>query len=132
MGLPSLIRKFWDNQLLRFLVVGGVNTIFGYCMYALFTFIGLHYALAVLLAQISGVIFNFNTTGKIVFYNTKPHLIFRFAGVYVFLYVINVLILSLFAKIDYNMYFAGLILILPMALLSFLLNKKFVFIDKGV
>ena len=132
MGLPSLIRKFWDNQLLRFLVVGGVNTIFGYCMYALFTFIGLHYALAVLLAQISGVIFNFNTTGKIVFYNTKSHLIFRFAGVYVFLYVINVLILSLFAKIDYNMYFAGLILILPMALLSFLLNKKFVFIDKGV
>lgn len=127
MQTPILVTKFWNNQLIRFLIVGGINTVFGYCMYALFIFIGLHYALAVLLAQISGVLFNFNTTGKIVFNNTGSGLFFRFVSVYMVTYVINVLLLRLFAQVNYNMYFAGAILVLPVALLSFFLNKKFVF-----
>lgn len=127
MHTPTLVTKFWNHQLFRFLIVGGLNTVFGYCMYALFTFIGLHYALAVLLGQISGILFNFNTTGKIVFNNTESGLIFRFTGVYMTTYIVNVLLLRLFAQVNYNMYFAGAILILPIAFLSFLLNKKFVF-----
>jgi putative flippase GtrA len=127
MGLQSLVHKLWSNQLFRFFVVGGINTIFGYSMYALFTLIGLHYTVVVLLSQISGILFNFNTTGKIVFNNAKSGLLFRFAGIYVVMYVVNVLFLKLFAQIHYNMYFAGAILILPMAFLSFLLSKTFVF-----
>ena len=125
--LRSWVGIFWDNQMFRFLIVGGVNTLFGSCVYAFFLFIGLHYTVAVLLAIISSVLFSFNTTGKIVFRNKRPGLIFRFAGVYAILYVVNVLLLSLFSKINYNMYFAGIILILPMAFLSFLLNRTFVF-----
>ena len=125
--IKTFIIKFWNNQMFRFLVIGGVNTVFGYCMYALFTFIGLHYALASLFALISGILFNFNTTGKIVFNNTKPGLLFRFTGVYMISYLVNIFLLRLFAQSNYNMYFAGAILILPMALISFLLNKKIVF-----
>ena len=123
----SLVNKFWNNQLFRYLIVGGLNTLFANCIYAIFLYIGLHYAVAVLLALISGILFNFNTTGKIVFRNTEPGLIFRFACMYLILYVVNVFLLSLFARINYNMYIAGIILILPMALLSFILNKTFVF-----
>jgi len=125
--IRSLISKFWDNQMFRFLVVGGFNTLFSNCIYAIFLLIGLHYTIAVLLALISGVLFNYNTTGRIVFNNKKPELIFYFAGVYMLLYVVNVFLLSLFAQANYNMYIAGAILILPMALLSFFLNKTFVF-----
>jgi len=121
------VRKLWSSQFFRFLVAGGINTVFGYSIYALLTFIGLHYTLVVLLGQISGILFNFNTTGKIVFNNTKSGLLYRFAGVYVVIYVVNVLLLRLFAQINYNMYFAGAILILPMAFVSFFLSKTFVF-----
>jgi putative flippase GtrA len=127
MEFQLLVRKLWNNQLIRYLAVGGINTIFGYSMYSLFTFIGLHYALVVLLAQISGILFNFNTTGRIVFNNTKYGLLYRFASVYVIIYLLNVLLLRLFVQINFNMYLAGAILILPMAFLSFLLNKTFVF-----
>jgi putative flippase GtrA len=129
MQIQTLVTKFWNNQLFRFLVVGGINTVFGYCMYALFIFIGLHFAIAVLLAQISGIIFNFNTTGIFVFNNTQPALIFRFTGVYTITYLVNVLFLKIFAQINYNMYLAGAILVLPIAFLSFFLNKTFVFPD---
>ena len=127
MKFRFLMRELWDNQLVRFLVVGGINTLFGYLVYSFFTFIGLHYMLVVFLAQTSGVLFNFNTTGRIVFNNTKPNLLYRFAGIYVIIYIVNVLLLGLFSLIDYNMYLAGALLILPMAILSFLLNKTFVF-----
>src|SRR6476646_7233459 len=123
MEFQILIHKLWNNQLVRYLAVGGINTVFGYSMYSLFTFVGLHYTLVVLLAQISGVLFNFNSTGRIVFNNTKYGLLYRFAGVYVILYLLNVLLLGLFVQINSNMYLAGAILILPMAFLSFLLNK---------
>lgn len=127
--LKALSNKLWNNQLFRFLIVGGINTIFGYSIYALFTFIGLHYAIAALLAQICGILFNFNTTGKIVFNNKNSRLFFRFAVVYAITYAANVLALKGFFQINFNMYIAGAILVFPMSLLSFILNKSLVFTD---
>ena len=125
--LRSFVVKFWENQLIRFLMVGGINTAFSYLIYAFFLYIGLHYTIAVLLAQICGVLFNFNTTGKIVFNNTKPNLIFRFIGVYLLTYFLNIFCLKLFELNNFNMYIAGAILVLPIAFLSFFLNKSLVF-----
>lgn len=122
-----LSNKFWSNQLFRFLIVGGVNTIFGYSIYALFTFAGLHYAIAALLAQICGILFNYNTTGKIVFNSKGSGVFFRFIAVYAVTYAVNVLALRLFFQINFNMYIAGGILVLPISLLSFVLNKRLVF-----
>ncbi len=127
MQILNLAAKFWNNQFLRFLLVGGINTVFGYCMYALFTFMGLHYSIAMLLAQISGVIFNFYTTGRIVFNNSDARLFIRFFCVYITIYMVNVLLLGAFEQASYNMYIAGALLILPNALLSFFLNKILVF-----
>lgn len=127
--LKALSNKFWNNQLFRFLIVGGINTVFGYSIYSLFTFIGLHYAIAALLAQLCGILFNFNTTGKIVFNNKNSGLFFRFTVVYAITYVANVLALKWFFQINFNMYAAGAILVLPISLLSFTLNRNFVFTD---
>ena len=76
-----------QRQLWRFLCVGLLNTLFGYLCFAFFVYLGLHYALAVGLATCAGIVFNFQTTGKIVFNNTRTILIFKFIGVYAFLYV---------------------------------------------
>jgi putative flippase GtrA len=118
------------QQAILFLFVGMVNTLFGYSCFALFIFLGVHYAFAALMATCIGVLFNFHTTGRIVFKNSKHHLIFKFIGVYAFLYCLNVTALKLLQPISTNYYFTGFITVIPLAALSFLLNKYLVFHDR--
>jgi putative flippase GtrA len=107
--------------------VGGLNTVFGFTMYSIFILLNLHYVLAALLGQICGILFNFKTTGTIVFRNTDNRLIYRFFGVYLVTYGITIGLLKIFDMYDVGSIAAGAIIILPIAGLSFLLNKKLVF-----
>lgn len=119
-----------DSKFIKFLFVGVVNTIFGYGIFALFIFLGIHYAIATFLATVSGILFNFKTIGKFVFNCNDNSLLFGFFGVYAICYVMNVACLKVFQLFQVNMFLAGALLILPSAVISFLLNKKFVFIIK--
>jgi putative flippase GtrA len=125
-------RKFnIDIRFIKFLFVGALNTAFGYLAYALFIFLGFVYPLAVLFANVLGVLFNFKTIGGIVFKNKNNKKIFKFFGVYGFLYFLNVGGIKILKILGcQNMYVNGLILVIPLALLSFTLNKKFVFPEK--
>ena len=114
-------------QFVRFLITGGLNTLFGYGMFALLILINVHYVLAVLVAQICGVLFNFKTYGYIVFKNKNNRLILRFVGVYVITYLITIGLLKVFAIYDVNKLIAGAIILLPVSGISFILNRKFVF-----
>lgn len=127
--LLGIVQYFWQIRFVRFLFVGGLNTVFGYLIYSALILINFHYSLALLLGTILGVIFNFFTTGNIVFRNKNPKLIFRFVLVYVVTYFINLGFLKIFDGLKMNMVVAGGILLLPMALISFLLNRIFVFRD---
>ena len=108
-------------------MVGGVNTAFGYTVFAVFILLGLHYVLAALLGQICGILFNFKTTGTIVFKNKDNRLIFRFFGVYLFTYLLNIGLLKVFDFYGVGSLVAGAIIILPIAFISFLLSRRFVF-----
>lgn len=132
--MKRTLKQFYaktDKKFIRFLFVGALNTLFGYLVYALFIFLGLHYSLAVFCSTILGILFNFKTIGVIVFNNNNNRLIFRFFAVYGINYILNVAGLTLlkFMGSD-NMYINGLFLVLPLALLSFLLNKKYVFLKR--
>lgn len=116
-----------QKRLILFFLVGGINTVFGYSLYALLLFLHFHYSVASLLATIGGVLFNFKTTGVIVFKNSDNRLLLRFVSVYCVTYAINVGGLRVFHAFQMNMYLAGAILVLPMALLSYMLLKTFVF-----
>lgn len=121
--------SLFNYKFIRFLFVGAVNTLFGYSVYAFLLFIGLHYTLAVFISTIMGILFNFKTIGKFVFKNSNNGLIFKFFGVYAIVYIANTSLLSLFDLFKFNLFLAGAILVMPMAILSFILNKKFVFED---
>ena len=112
---------------LRFLIVGGVNTLFGYGAYALLLFAGLHYATAAFLGTIAGVLFNFLTTGGLVFGALSPARLARFVGVYAVTYVVNVGLLAWLTRAGLDAYVAGALLLLPMAVVSYLLMRTFVF-----
>ena len=118
-----------DNNFVRFILVGILNTIIGYGLFVLFIYLGLHYSLAVLLSTILGVLFNYKSIGSLVF-SSKTKSLHRFVAVYLFIYCLNVSglwIILTYTGIE-NIYLSGAILLAPMAVVSFVLNKKFVFI----
>ena len=125
--LIDLIKTIWSIRFVRFLFVGGLNTPFSYVIYAILILLNVHYTLATLISTILGIIFNFFTTGSIVFRNRKLSLMLRFFLVYGFTYLVNILLLSFFETKQVDMLIAGAIVTLPVALLSYFLNAKLVF-----
>ena len=120
-------RNLIKLQFMRFILVGIVNALFGYGCFAMFLYMGLHFTLASFLATVCGVIFNFKSTGTIVFGSHDNSLIFRFFGSYSIIYLINIAGLEVFYQIGVTPYIGGAILILPVSILAFILNKKLVF-----
>ena len=116
-----------SRTFIAFLGVGLLNTIFSYAVFALLIFWQMHYSLAVLISTVLGVLFNFKTTGKLVFKSDDNRLIFRFVGVYGVIYLFNLAGLRIYRSFDDNMYLAGLLMIAPSAILSFVLLSRFVF-----
>ena len=114
---------------IKFLVVGGINTVFGYSCYAGFLFMGLHYSLAALFATLVGIAFNYLTTSRFVF-NASSANISRGLGfvlVYSLQYFINISLLWVLEQRGFNPYISGLILVLPMAGVSYLLLNHLVY-----
>ncbi|MDP2946504.1 MAG: GtrA family protein [Nanoarchaeota archaeon] len=110
-------------------MVSGLNTVFGYGLFALLIFIGVAYPLAALISTIAGILFNFKTISVVVFKNHNNLLIFKFFGVYGITYLCNLGGLALFKFFEINLYWGGAILLIPVGLLAFSLNQTFVFKD---
>ena len=122
-----IITTIKDSYFARFLIVGLLNSLFGYSIFALFLYIGLHYTIATLTATILGVLFNFKTIGMLVFNNAKNSLIVKFIFVYTVTYLINIACLKVFSMLSIDLYLAGFLMLAPIALLTFVMNKRFVF-----
>jgi putative flippase GtrA len=125
--LSALYPKVLRNKIIRFFIVSGINTLFGYGLFALLIFIHTPYPVAALIGTIIGILFNFKTIGVLVFNNRRNGLIFRFFGVYGITYLFNIAGLALLKYYGMNLYFAGAILLFPAGLLGFYLHRSFVF-----
>lgn len=112
---------------MRFLIAGGVNTLFGFLVYSIAILSQLQVWQALLAGILAGLLFNFVTTGGYVFRDLTVKRFFRFAGAYVLIYLANLgLVVLLSEWIDSAILRQGIITI-PMALGSYLLMTKFVF-----
>lgn len=123
--LPKRIRP--GGRFLRFLLVGGINTAFGYCAFLACLWLGMHYTLAVAVATVLGVLFNFKSTGTLVFNSSNNRRLPRFIGVYTAIYLVNVTGIAALLRCGVSEWLGGLILILPCAILSYILNSRYVF-----
>ena len=117
------------EKIIRFILIGGLNTLVGYSLYSFFIFLGIDYALASLLSTGLGILFNFKFTGKIVFNNKDNKNFVKFFSTYILIYCLNLQLVKIIQLYTSNLYFAGFILIIPSTILSFTLNKYFVFKD---
>jgi len=111
----------------KFVMIGILNTIFFYLMYAFLIYLGLHYSLATFFATCIGMFFSFKTFGKFVFDNDKNNLLLKFIFVTIFNYLLNIFIIYQCKLFGYNNYNAGLIAVMLVACSSFLFNKYYVF-----
>ncbi len=125
------IQTLWKIQFIRFLVVGGINTLFGYAVFALLILLQIDYRLAVFISTICGVLFNFKTTGSIVFANRRNRLLFKFVGVYTVTYLLNIGLLRLLSNYGIKNLEGGALIALPIAIVAYFLNKFIVFSEKG-
>ena len=119
------------KQLKNFILAGIVNTLFYYMVYSFCIFFGIDYKLSVLFATIIGIFFSFKTFSKYVFDNDDNSLIFRFILVYIILYVANIVLIRIFQVFIMNYYISGFFATVCCAVLSFILNKWYVFKKMG-
>jgi hypothetical protein len=84
-----------------------------------------------LITYITNSTFNFFTIGRLVFRQIHPSLVWRFVGVYSCVYLLNTALLKLLIPLVNNPYLAQLLLVLPMAILSYLLMRRFVFVKSS-
>lgn len=127
-SLFHIIHRFLNLTFIRFVLVGILNTCFGVGVYCLFIYLGLQYAIATLLSNILGVVWNFKTTGRLVFGSKGNKLIYRFALCYCFAYILNIAFIFCFTKIGFNDYYSGIFATPLIALCSYSLLKRFVFL----
>ena len=116
-----------QRQFVRFLFVGLLNTGFGYGVFVLLVLLKLTAGVALFIATILGVLFNYMTTGRLVFATKGLGRLPYFAAVYGLTFVLNLWSLHFLASEGFPPILAQAILLPLMVALSFMLNKIFVF-----
>jgi putative flippase GtrA len=109
---------------IRFLLVGGLNTLVGYSIFALFLFFGLPSDLALLFATCFGIVFNFKSISNMVFCTNHNALFGKFFLLYTILYLGNLGLLKLLDNLFHNPYYSGIVSIMLITIPSYYGNKR--------
>ena len=116
-----------ERRFLRFILVGGLNTAVGYGLFLVALAIMPTTLAALVAANILAILFNFNTTGSLVFGARDPRLLPRFFGVYAVVFIYNAIGLAVLENMGIRPWLGGLALLPCSVALSYLLNQRFVF-----
>jgi putative flippase GtrA len=114
-------------RVLRFLLVGGLNTAFGYAAYAAFVLLGAPLWLAVGGATLLAFLFNFFSYGGLVFGSTSRRLLPRFLLFYVALGTLNFVLLRVLEGFGLGPLLAQAVLVPVLAACGYLGLRGFVF-----
>lgn len=123
---PSRVLK---NKVSKFLFAGGINTVFGYAVYATLIYIGLPYLVALLISTILGVIFNFFSFGVLAFQRNCNFLVFsKFILGYTLIYAFNCGLLIFLTKVFLLGPYISQILCIPIGvIMSWFLMRYWVY-----
>lgn len=128
--MKKLIKNLFEIQEIRFLFVGGLNTIVGYGSYAILICFGMNYLLANTLSTILGIIHSYIWNRFFTFQSKDKALqeIIRFVTVYAISYFIGMASLYSFVTLFHlNQYVAGLFNLIVTTLISWVGHKYFSF-----
>ena len=127
MTAADSLRRSLKSRPLRFLITGGLNALFGFTVYAVAIGVGSTVGIALAVSLIAGVTFNFLTTGSIVFKRLRARDFIPFVLCYGLVYLVNLALLTLVRRAVPSPILAQLVVVLPIAALSYGLLSTFVF-----
>jgi putative flippase GtrA len=129
MTLPGseLARRLWAMRLVRFLVVGGVNTVFGYSIFAVVYLLSDSHIAALIVSVLIGVTFNFFSIGAVVFRNLAGKRFVLFCLNYAVAFSANYLMLEALVATGMDPLVAQMICLPAFIAISYGLNARFVF-----
>jgi len=116
-----------NRQFLRFLVAGGVNTLFGFGVNIAAMLAGLPIWLAMLAGTVAGIAFNFFTLGSYAFRDLSAERLPRYVLGYAIVYVVGLTAFHVLQLVVRSPIACQVVLVIPMALLSYLIMSRFVF-----
>ena len=128
--IDASLRMLRGNRPLRFLVAGAINTLFGFLVYSGALLAGAPVWLALLMGLVSGIIFNFFSTGGYVFRDLRLGRVPRFVICYLAVYAVNLALIASLTSWVGNPIIAQGILTAPIALLAYMLMVRFVFVPR--
>lgn len=121
------MKALLSHTLVRFVLAGGVNTVFGLVVYSALALTPLPTWAILVLTNLAGLVFNFMTTGGLVFRDLGLARLPRFVlcyGLVVLLYWVAIKALS---PITGGRIGAMAVVIVPMVAFTYLLQSRFVF-----
>lgn len=123
------LERFADPKIIKFLSAGVINTVFGYSVYAALLFVKTPYLIALFVATIAGVVFNYFSFGRMVFNGHENWSVFgRFVMAYVLIYTINAVLLGILKAYFLLSPYVGQVICIPISvLLSWLLMNYWVY-----
>ncbi|MGJ0508263.1 MAG: GtrA family protein [Methylocystis sp.] len=119
--------RIWSLRFARYLIMGAVNTLFGYGVFYLLLRLTVPPSPALAAATVLGVLFNFVTTGRVVFQNAQTSRLGRFATAYLVVFLFNDALLESAMTFGVTAAAAQAMLLLPCVVLSYALQRAFVF-----
>lgn len=131
--MKNLISKLYNNQKIRYLFVGCLNTGLNYTIYFTLNTLGVWYILSNTAGFIVSILNSYFWNKYFVFKERKKSLneIAKFLFVYLIQYFMGILFLMLFVeKMGINKNIAGIISIFFLTLISYLGHKNFTFKSK--
>ena len=115
------------DRVVSFLLVGVLNTVVGYSLFVIiFVATGSH-RLAIVIATILGILFNFFTTGRVVFGNPSARRLIPFALGYALTMAVNLALLELLVRIGMHPLLAQASSFPVVVVMAYSINARLVF-----
>lgn len=125
--MTVLLRRALALQPVRFLLVGGLNTLFGYGLFAIFYLVSQHRQMSLVAATVVGAVFNFFTTGRLVFADRGFRMLLPFLLGYALVLAANMTLLEGLSRLGLPALAAQAIALPAVVALSYLTNRYVVF-----
>jgi putative flippase GtrA len=111
----------------RFLFAGGLNTLFGFTVYSILALTDLSTWSVLIASNMAGILFNFITTGGLVFRNLSLSRVPRFLICYGVIFLVYLMLIELLSPLAGGRIWAMAFIVIPMAVLTYFMQSWFVF-----
>jgi putative flippase GtrA len=119
------------RQPILFILVGMLNTAVGYGLFAILFLLTQSHRIALVIATILSVLFNFFSTGRIVFGNRSGSALVPFILGYAVTLGVNFVLLELLVHAGVNPLVAQAVCLPVVVVLGYLINSRIVFKNKN-